>query len=69
VVMIRFYQLARVGKPSPCRYVPSCSDYASVAIERHGVVRGGTMALRRIVRCHPWGGHGVDPVPQTGGSR
>jgi len=67
--VIRLYQLARGGSPSPCRYVPSCSAYASEAIELHGMRRGGWLALKRISRCHPWGGHGFDPVPQTRGSR
>jgi putative membrane protein insertion efficiency factor len=63
------YQAARAGKPSPCRFVPSCSSYAAEAVERHGVTRGGWLALRRIARCHPWGGHGLDPVPDTAGRR
>ena len=46
-----------------CRFTPSCSAYAMEAIERHGVIAGGTLALRRICRCHPWGGCGHDPVP------
>jgi putative membrane protein insertion efficiency factor len=66
---IRLYQLARAGRPSPCRYVPSCSEYAAEAVENHGMVRGGTLALRRVARCHPWGGHGLDPVPGREGSR
>jgi putative membrane protein insertion efficiency factor len=61
---IRLYQSARAGRPSPCRYWPSCSQYALEAIERHGATRGGWLATRRICRCHPWGGHGVDPVPE-----
>jgi uncharacterized protein len=61
---IRLYQQARTGRPSPCRYWPSCSHYAVEAIERHGAARGGWLATRRICRCHPWGGHGVDPVPE-----
>jgi len=67
--MVRLYQLARTGRPSPCRFLPSCSEYALEAVERHGVVRGGVLALRRIGRCHPWGGQGIDPVPQKGGTR
>jgi putative membrane protein insertion efficiency factor len=61
---IALYQLLRAGRPSPCRYVPGCSDYALEALERHGVRRGGVLALRRVARCHPWAGHGLDPVPE-----
>ena len=61
---VRLYQRARAGRPSPCRYWPSCSQYAIEAIERHGATRGAWLATRRISRCHPWGGHGVDPVPE-----
>ena len=49
--------------PPTCRYTPSCSGYAIIAIERYGAARGGWMALKRILRCHPWGGQGYDPVP------
>ena len=48
---------------SACRFEPSCSRFASEAIREHGVMRGGAMALRRLARCHPLGGHGYDPVP------
>ena len=61
---IRGYQAIRRGRPSPCRYWPSCSVYAIEAIERHGAARGARLALVRIGRCNPWGGHGVDPVPE-----
>jgi putative membrane protein insertion efficiency factor len=62
--IIRFYQALRAGRPSPCRYWPTCSAYALDAVERHGASRGSLLAVRRVVRCHPWGGHGVDPVPE-----
>ena len=50
-----------------CRYQPTCSAYALEALERHGGIKGGRLALARIGRCHPWGGSGYDPVPGTGG--
>ena len=46
-----------------CRYLPTCSEYALTALDRHGAVRGGWLTLKRLGRCHPWGGSGYDPVP------
>ncbi len=46
-----------------CRYQPTCSVYALEALERHGAVKGGWLAAKRLASCHPWGGHGYDPVP------
>jgi len=62
-LLIHGYQHLFAWKPSPCRYTPTCSTYAVEAIEAHGALRGSWLAVRRIGRCHPWGGHGWDPVP------
>jgi putative membrane protein insertion efficiency factor len=65
-MMIRCYQLLISPLfPASCRYLPSCSDYAVEAIDRHGALAGLGLALRRLARCHPWGGSGYDPVPAT----
>lgn len=48
-----------------CRYHPTCSAFALEAIERHGAAQGGWLAVKRICRCHPWGGAGIDPVPEA----
>ena len=61
--VVRAYQAARFGRPSPCRSLPSCSEYAVEAIETHGAVRGAWLGTKRVARCHPLGGHGFDPVP------
>ena len=65
---VRAYQLfvSPVLAPS-CRFLPTCSDYAAEAIERHGAVRGVALAISRLARCNPWGGTGYDPVPSPGG--
>jgi putative membrane protein insertion efficiency factor len=67
-LMIRAYQLllAPVLPPS-CRYYPSCSQYAAEAIDRHGPWRGSRLAVCRLLRCHPWGSGGYDPVPSEPG--
>jgi putative membrane protein insertion efficiency factor len=63
--LIRIYQwLVSPILPRACRFAPSCSEYAAEAIALHGVGRGGWLALRRLLRCHPWGGDGFDPVPR-----
>ncbi len=67
--MIRGYQLliVPVMPAGGCRFHPGCSAYAMDAVESHGAVRGGWLALKRIVRCHPWGQSGLDPVPPAAG--
>ncbi len=62
--LIKFYQysISPLTQPS-CRYTPTCSQYALEAIKKHGPLKGGWLALKRILSCHPWGGHGYDPVP------
>jgi putative membrane protein insertion efficiency factor len=61
---IRLYQRAISPLlPPACRFTPTCSEYAVQAIEAYGASKGGWLALRRLARCHPWGGSGYDPVP------
>jgi len=64
VAAVRFYQGARAGRPSPCRFVPSCSTYAVEALEVHGAVKGIALTTWRLCRCQPFGSHGYDPVPE-----
>ena len=64
VILIKLYQ----GTLSPllgpkCRFTPTCSQYAIEALKKHGVIKGLWLAIKRISKCHPWGGHGYDPVP------
>jgi putative membrane protein insertion efficiency factor len=64
LLLIRLYQeLVSGGLPPACRFEPTCSRYAYTAVERYGALRGGWLAARRLLRCHPWGGSGYDPVP------
>ena len=61
--LIRFYQYGiSPYLPGACRYTPTCSQYSVEAIRKYGALRGSWMGLRRIGRCHPWGGSGYDPV-------
>ena len=64
VMMIRFYQLCISPlKPASCRFTPTCSQYALEAFKKYGPVKGFYLSIKRILRCHPWGGSGYDPVP------
>jgi putative membrane protein insertion efficiency factor len=66
IVPVRAYQwfISPLLPPS-CRYAPTCSAYAIEALQRHGLIRGGYLTARRLLRCHPWGGSGFDPVPHA----
>lgn len=64
IALVRFYQAAVSPHfPPVCRFTPTCSAYAIEALRRHGALRGSLLALKRLLRCHPWGGSGYDPVP------
>ena len=64
IVLIRFYQVCISPlTPPTCRFTPTCSAYALEALRKHGLFKGSWLAIRRILRCHPWGGSGYDPVP------
>jgi len=64
ILLIKFYQYVISPAIGPkCRYTPTCSYYALEAINKYGVFKGTWLAFKRIGRCHPWGGHGHDPVP------
>ena len=60
---VNLYQRLIAHRPSPCRYIPTCSEYAREAVETHGAGRGAWLTVRRLSRCHPLGGFGFDPVP------
>lgn len=69
-ILIRGYQLflrpvlkAFAGPYAGCRFAPTCSHYFLEAVETHGSLKGSYLGIRRILRCHPWGGSGYDPVP------
>ncbi|MBP5456020.1 MAG: membrane protein insertion efficiency factor YidD [Paludibacteraceae bacterium] len=64
ILPIRFYQrFISPLYPPACRFTPTCSAYAIEALQKHGPIKGLYLAIRRILRCHPWGGSGYDPVP------
>ncbi len=64
ILLIKFYQYVISPAIGPkCRYTPTCSQYAIEALKKYGLFKGGWLAAKRIASCHPWGGHGHDPVP------
>jgi putative membrane protein insertion efficiency factor len=64
ILIARFWQLgpSRILPPT-CRYAPSCSEYAIQAVRKYGAIKGSWLGFKRLMRCHPWGGSGHDPVP------
>jgi len=64
IIVIKIYQvLISPLFPSSCRYMPTCSHYTTEALKKHGLFKGGWLGIKRISKCHPWGGSGHDPVP------
>lgn len=64
VFLVRFYQVViSPFTPAVCRFSPTCSHYTIKALKTHGLFHGGWLSIKRIGRCHPWGGQGYDPVP------
>ena len=64
IIVIKIYQvLISPLFPSSCRYTPTCSHYTVGALKKHGLFKGGWLGIKRISKCHPWGGSGHDPVP------
>ena len=64
ITLIRFYQYCISPiLPNVCRYKPSCSEYFIQALQIHGIFKGSYLGIKRLLRCHPWGGSGYDPVP------
>ena len=62
--LVRFYQVCISPlKPATCRFTSTCSQYALQALQKYGPIKGSWLAVKRIAKCHPWGGSGYDPVP------
>lgn len=63
LLVLGYQKLVSPLLPPSCRFTPTCSSYAMISLERYGVLKGGWLALRRVIRCHPWNPGGYDPVP------
>jgi|TARA_B110000444_G_scaffold129998_1_gene122295 putative membrane protein insertion efficiency factor len=64
LLIIKFYQIIISPLlPSTCRYSPTCSEYTKLSLIKHGIVKGSILSFKRIAKCNPWGGKGLDPVP------
>ncbi|MBP8790975.1 MAG: membrane protein insertion efficiency factor YidD [Breznakibacter sp.] len=64
IIPVKIYQLSISPLlPNSCRYTPTCSSYAIEALKKHGPIKGLILTIKRVSKCHPWGGHGYDPVP------
>jgi putative membrane protein insertion efficiency factor len=64
LLIIKIYQnILSPILPSTCRYSPTCSEYTKQSLIKHGLIKGGTLSIKRILKCHPWGKSGYDPVP------
>lgn len=64
ILLIKFYKVCiSPYTPASCRFTPTCSEYALQAFRKHGLFKGMYLTVRRLLRCHPWGGSGYDPVP------
>ena len=64
ILLIKFYQIIISPLlPSTCRFSPTCSEYSKLSLLKYGLIKGIHLSFKRIIRCHPWGGKGLDPVP------
>ncbi len=65
IILIKFYRnFISPLTPASCRHIPTCSEYTIEAINKHGIIKGGWLGLKRLSKCHPWGTSGYDPVPK-----
>jgi len=70
IILIKLYKyVISPITPASCRHTPTCSNYSIEALQKHGLFRGGWLAIKRFSKCHPWGTHGFDPVPEKYGKK